>query len=58
VVKLRELEIARLELVRASWNHRREQQRHSHEQERKLSHGRSAGAFASMLTSYSARIFV
>ena len=58
MVKLRELEIARLELVRASWNHHAEQQRHSGDQKRERSHGRSAGAFASMLTSYSARIFV
>ena len=55
-VQLRELQVARLELVRASWNHRGEQQRHGHEQERALSHGRSVGSFASMLTSYSPRI--
>ena len=55
-VQLRELQVARLEFVRASRHHRGEQQRDSHEQERALSHGRSVGGFASMLTSYPPRI--
>ena len=34
LVQLRELQVARFELVRASWNHCAEQQRHGHQQER------------------------
>ena len=50
LVQLRELQVARLELVRASWNHRGEQQCHDDERERDCSHRRSVASFVSMLT--------
>ena len=55
-VQLRELQVARLELVRASRHHRGEQQRRQPRAGRELSHRRSVGSFASMLTSYPPRI--
>ena len=50
LVQLRELQVGRLELVRATWNHRGEEQCHDDERERDCSHRRSVASFVSMLT--------
>src|SRR4029450_1766310 len=50
LVQLRELHVARLELVRATWNHCGEKQCHDDERERDSSHRRSVASFVSMLT--------
>ena len=57
VVQLRELEVARLELVGASGNDCRKQQRRGDEQASARTHRRSVGNVASTLTSYSPRSF-
>ncbi len=49
-VQLRELQVARLELVRATWNDRGEEQCHDDERERDRSHRRSVASSVSMLT--------